>query len=270
MSNLATVTPINQHGQIVKAELENGYTRFAHDILDTIISNEAKLTGVEVRVLLAIARKTYSYHKKSDWITNTQIMEKANLSKGHASNILKSLKKKNVLFQEGKKIGINTTVSEWGVHNLVNYQSSQPSEPEFTAQCTTVHSTVNNSSQPSEPQKKQDTTTKETIQKKGDFSQSEKATKKPKAKSKIPHLELPDYVSRELFESYLEVRVQKKYIMSDQAMKILITKIEDLHTQGQNINGLIESAILGAWKSIYPQDRPTKQFAKGDLMEGVL
>lgn len=130
MSDLAQVIKFERPE--VKADLKNGYTQVAHDIFDTIISNQSKLTACEIRVVLAFARKTYSFHKKSDWVTNTQIMEMANLSKGHASNIIKSLISKNVLFKDGKKTGINSTVSEWGVHNLVNNQSSQPSEPEFT------------------------------------------------------------------------------------------------------------------------------------------
>jgi phage replication O-like protein O len=176
----------------VKADLKKGYTQVAHDIFDTIISNQSKLTAVEIRVVLAFARKTYSFHKKSDWVTNTQIMAMTDLSKGHASNIIKSLLLKNVLFKDGKKTGINSAVSEWGVHktvckssqpselevhNLVN-RSSQPSVPEFTTSCTEVHNLVNKSSQPSEPHKKEtltkEITTKEiiysTLPKNGIFS----------------------------------------------------------------------------------------------------
>jgi phage replication O-like protein O len=184
----------------VKADLKKGYTQVAHDIFDTIISNQSKLTAVEIRVVLAFARKTYSFHKKSDWVTNTQIMAMTDLSKGHASNIIKSLLSKNVLFKDGKKTGINSTVSEWGVHNpvckssqpselvvhnLVNH-GSQPSVPEFTTQCTEVHNAVNKSTQPSEPHKKEtltkEITTKEiiyrTLPKKGIFSLSQ-STKIP-------------------------------------------------------------------------------------------
>ena len=130
MSQTAEI--INFKRQTVKAGLENGYTMFSHDIIDTIIDNQARLTAVEIRVLLAIARKTYSFHKKSDWMTNTQIMEKAKMSKGHVSNTLKSLLSKNVTFKDGKNTGINSTVSDWGVHNPVNNRSSQPSVPKFT------------------------------------------------------------------------------------------------------------------------------------------
>jgi phage replication O-like protein O len=176
MNNLAQVIKFERPE--VKADLKNGYTQVAHDIFDTIISNQSKLTAVEMRVVLAFARKTYSFHKKSDWVTNTQIMDMTNLSKGHASNIIKSLLSKNVLFKEGKKTGINSTVSEWGVHKPVNEssqpsepevhnpvnQSSQPRVPEFTTSCTGVHNPVNKSSQPSETQKKE-TLTKETLTK---------------------------------------------------------------------------------------------------------
>jgi phage replication O-like protein O len=169
----------------VKADLKNGYTQVAHDIFDTIISNQSKLTAVEIRVVLAFARKTYSFHKKSDWVTNTQIMDMTHLSKGHASNIIKSLLSKNVLFKDGKKTGINSTVSEWGVHNPVRKssqpselevhdpvnRSSQPSEPEFTTSCTEVHNLVNKSTQPSEPHKKE-TLTKETSTKETYYNKS--------------------------------------------------------------------------------------------------
>jgi len=247
----------------MKADIDKGYDRLAHGITDALILNKARLSGVEIQVLFAIIAKTYRFQKREDWITNSQIMKMTALGKGHISNTLKSLKDKNVVYKNGHYTGINQYVEEWKVHESVNSKSSQICDPEFTNLCTGVHEFVNESTQICETHKKE-TFTKETFTKESDVDLKNKAPEKPKPKTKtkpkntIPNIELPDYVNRELFETYLNLRVQKKYTMSDQAMKILVGRIKTHNAKGQDVNFLIESAILGGWKSIYP-DSNTKQ-----------
>lgn len=100
-------------GPVVKADTDEGYTRIANTLLESIY--QADLSAKQIRVFLAIVRKTYGFCQKLDWISSTQIAELINYS-GDSTNIrsdIRVLKERNFLVSEGKKIGPNPIVSEW-------------------------------------------------------------------------------------------------------------------------------------------------------------
>lgn len=60
------------------AELDDGYTRIANELLESIAS--ADLTARQLKLMLAYIRKTYGFNKKSDRITDEQIAQITGLS----------------------------------------------------------------------------------------------------------------------------------------------------------------------------------------------
>ena len=64
MSNTAQIVNIQEHRPAVKADIDNGFDRLAHDITDTLALNPAKLSGCEFQVVHALIAKTYRWHKK--------------------------------------------------------------------------------------------------------------------------------------------------------------------------------------------------------------
>jgi phage replication O-like protein O len=97
----------------VKADLDEGYTRLANTLFEALASNPAKLNGREYQVFCAVILKTYRYHKKSDWIAQSQLVEMTGIGKTHISAAIKSLVGKRVLTKTGKTIAINTVISQW-------------------------------------------------------------------------------------------------------------------------------------------------------------
>lgn len=171
MNATATVTNINDHRPIVKADLDKGYDRLAHDITNTLALNPAKLSGCEFQVVFAIIGKTYRYQKKSDWIANSQLCEKTGMSKNHISKTIKSLIYKNIIIKNGRTIGLNNLVSEWGGAQKTIKVNQPVNNEKLTNQCTKVNQSVSvvnqsvNSSTPITPPHKKETITKETITK---------------------------------------------------------------------------------------------------------
>ncbi|WP_272662497.1 replication protein, partial [Providencia sp. PROV111] len=68
MSNVAYADFSNQRQQERPkvANLEDGYTRIANDLLEAAMSSD--LTARQLKVFLAIVRKTYGFSKKLDRI----------------------------------------------------------------------------------------------------------------------------------------------------------------------------------------------------------
>lgn len=93
------------------AQLEDGFTRIANELLDAAMASG--LSETELCVLLAVWRKTYGFSKKMDWISNEQLEEMIAKHHTHCSTAKNLLIKKKVLLQEGRKVGMNTNILQW-------------------------------------------------------------------------------------------------------------------------------------------------------------
>lgn len=96
-------------------QLEDGYIRIANELFDAILS--FKFTYRQIKVLLAVLRKTYGYGKKSDDISASQIGKMCGMPRPHVASTLVELEQLNVLFREPGRYGtitsINKKYSEW-------------------------------------------------------------------------------------------------------------------------------------------------------------
>ncbi|HDU8694712.1 TPA: replication protein [Morganella morganii subsp. morganii] len=97
------------------ADLDNGYSRIAHEILDATMASG--LSETELCIILAVWRKTYGYNKKTDWISNEQFESMIMKHSTHCSTAKNQLINKKVLIQEGRRVGINKNIDEWKTKN---------------------------------------------------------------------------------------------------------------------------------------------------------
>ena len=114
MSNLATVTPIRPSLAAVErqvADIDDGYTRIANELLEAVMA--ADLTARQLKVALAVIRKTYGFGKKLDRITNTQIAAMTGIHHTHVCKAKNEMIAMNIIVSNGHAIGINKVISEW-------------------------------------------------------------------------------------------------------------------------------------------------------------
>ncbi|EAU2360423.1 replication protein [Salmonella enterica subsp. enterica] len=103
------------------ADLDDGYTRLANELLDAVMCSG--LPETELCILMAVWRKTYGYNKKMDWISNEQLEEMIQKHHTHCSTAKNSLIRKKVLIQEGRRVGMNIHISEWQTKNNGFYKT---------------------------------------------------------------------------------------------------------------------------------------------------
>lgn len=117
MSNVAYANFGDNRSPVEKkvAQLEDGYSRLANELLDATMCSG--LPETELCILMAVWRKTYGYNKKTDWISNEQFEEMIDKHYTHCSAAKNNLIRKKVLIQEGRKVGMNTNISEWQTKN---------------------------------------------------------------------------------------------------------------------------------------------------------
>lgn len=98
-------------GKRVKADVEDGYTKLANELLEAICG--LSISSRKLRVLMAIVRKTYGYHKKFDRISSTKIGQLVGCSATNVRTDIAELKRQNLLVQSGEMLGPNPVISEW-------------------------------------------------------------------------------------------------------------------------------------------------------------
>lgn len=114
MSNLATVTPIRPSLAVVEsqvADLDDGYTRISNELLEAVMA--ADLTARQLKVVMAVIRKTYGFGKKFDRVTNTQISAMTGIHHTHVCTAKNEMIAMNIIVTNGLAIGVNKVISDW-------------------------------------------------------------------------------------------------------------------------------------------------------------
>ena len=92
-------------------QVENGHTRIANELMEHLM--RLHLAPNQWQVLLCIIRKTYGFHKKADYITNTQICQETGVRKPNVSRALKALQERNIISRDSKYIGLQKDWEQW-------------------------------------------------------------------------------------------------------------------------------------------------------------
>jgi len=92
-------------------QLEDGYTKIANEIIDALC--KFRMPGECRQVLDCVFRKTYGYHKKEDWIANSQIVEMTGMKKGNASRALSKLITNKIVIKTDNKLRLNKNYKDW-------------------------------------------------------------------------------------------------------------------------------------------------------------
>jgi len=93
-------------------QLENGYTKVANEILEALV--KINLSPYQSRVLWFIIRKTYGWHKKTDWISLSQIAEGTGIAKPNVCRTIKWLTIKNLIIRpDSRHVGFQKDYTKW-------------------------------------------------------------------------------------------------------------------------------------------------------------
>ncbi|MDE4002736.1 replication protein [Glaesserella parasuis] len=111
-----------------KVSVDDGFTAIPNELLKAIL--RSKVFGWKGSYLLATILKTLSWHKESDWFTHSQVCEMMGIepTKYHVNQLSaarKELIKEQVLFEDGKKTGVNLDVFNWEMVNPEKVGSSR-------------------------------------------------------------------------------------------------------------------------------------------------
>jgi phage replication O-like protein O len=122
----------------VKADTDNGFIMLAYSInIELGKFGVYRLNGRERALIDCVLEKTFRWKKKVDWISESQFSEFMGLSPGSAGNINKiknSLIKRKILISVGRKVGLNTILSEWVPAKQANIGKTETSQKQHENQ----------------------------------------------------------------------------------------------------------------------------------------
>ena len=98
-------------------QLANGHTDIAHELVEAFA--QLYLSASESRVLWAVLRKSYGWHKKRDRISFTQFEQLTKMNRRHISDALTSLRNRQIVTRTGNgyklEYGLNKNYEEWNL-----------------------------------------------------------------------------------------------------------------------------------------------------------
>ncbi|EFZ1718741.1 replication protein [Shigella flexneri] len=226
------------------ADIDDGYTRFANELLEAIAS--ADLTARQLKVMLAYVRKTYGFNKKTDRIADEQIAQLTGLSRQNVNKAKKELISMNCLFMDGNKIGVNSEVSAWQFSKCLQVSN-------FVSKLETKNvsklETLNVSKL--ETHKRHSLKTKENINK------PPISPKKVSQKFDPLETELPDWLSAETWLSWVTYRKEiGKSIKSKQSVTQAINVLSRSLEKGYTPEEIINQSIASGWQGIFEPKTP--------------
>ncbi|EHW2955126.1 TPA: replication protein [Escherichia coli] len=234
--------PVEQERRV--ADIDDGYTRFANELLEAIAS--ADLTARQLKVMLAYVRKTYGFNKKTDRIADEQIAQLTGLSRQNVNKAKKELISMNCLFMDGNQIGVNIEVSAWQFSKCLQVSN-------FVSKLETKNvsklETLNVSKL--ETHKRHSLKTKENINK------PPISPKKVSQKFDPLETELPDWLSAETWLSWVTYRKEiGKSIKSKQSVTQAINVLSRSLGKGYTPEEIINQSIASGWQGIFEPKTP--------------
>lgn len=221
---------------------ENGYTEIANEILEHLAL--LHLSANQWQVVLCIIRKTYGFHKKVDYIANSQLCEATGLCKAVVSRALHYLEANNIISRRGKTIGIQKDWEHWqelAEQSTLKLKLAEQSiikkfaipstllaeqSTELAGQSTKVSSCA-------VAQKIKETITKDTIQKKDYISP------------------LPAWIDKDAWKAYMDMRRKQNKAPTEWGKHLLILELERLKADGQDVLEVLNQSTMRCYAGVF-------------------
>ncbi|MCK9518446.1 MAG: replication protein [Dehalococcoidia bacterium] len=233
---------------------EDGYTAIANEIMEALCRH--RIPGEDRQVLDVIFRKTYGFNKIEDYISLSQFVEMTGMEKPNIIRSLKSLLSKKIIIIQmdngfRKVYRINKDFDKW---------ERYPNRSLLSKMIIGVIKNDNPALSKMIPTK--DNVTKDTI---------------TKTKAQAPVL--PEWIPKQTFEEYLEMRRKMRKPLMERSYSRFFSHLKRLcGTSRATPEQILDQSIINGWQGIFELktggangDRPAGRRMGGDrLPAGII
>lgn len=209
-------------------QTEDGHTKIANDIMDALC--RTRIPGEERQVLDAILRKTYGWNKCEDAIALSQFVEMTGLKKPNVIRAIRGLLSKAIITVI-KSDNANGKVYKFNK----DFESWEPLSKPITLSKPIISVIESDNPSLSKAIPTKDTTTKDTI-----------------TKAKAREFILPEWIKKETWDAYREMRQRKRAPLTDRASVLIIRELEKLKAKGHEPEDVLDQSIMKSWAGVFP------------------
>ena len=205
---------------------EDGHVDIANEIVEALM--KVQINGYESRVLWAIFRKTYGWHKKEDWITNSQIAEMTGIAESHVSRTVKMLIDRNLVTKNGKKLSFQKDYEKWKELPKLVSLKKLPDLDKKLPDLVQENTKIGKKKLPDlvDTKETKRNYTKETIQKKGDIFQK-------------------------AWKGFKTMRNKIKKPMTKRAEELILMSLNKLSSDINKQVAILNQSIKYCWQDVY-------------------
>lgn len=245
VNNISPIRPDLKAVESRVADLDDGYTRIANELLEAIAG--ADLTARQIKLMLAYVRKTYGFNKKVDRIADEQVAQITGLSRQNVNKAKKELLSMNCLFMDGNRIGVNKEVSAWQFSKCL-----QVSNFVSKSETLSVSNLETNEVSSLETHKRHTLkTNKDTI-----------TPIVPKSKNQAfepTEIDTPDWLNRDAWLEWVQYRRQsKKPIKTEITVTKAFNLLKECFDEGYDPAEVINTSIANGYQGLFKPKYPTR------------
>lgn len=215
-------------------QVEDGYTRIANELLEAVTNSQTcPITLRQLRVVLAVIRKTYRFNKKTDRISDGQLAAETGLSRQNVNAAKRELLAMGVLFLDGHKIGVNKHHQEWDF-------SAKPAKDNLRQTRDSVSKPETKSVSKSGSHKRQKDTLSTDVER-----------EVPKSRQRLNVSEFADQVDIDTLRAFAEHRRAMRSPLTQHALALTVkAAVKAAGELGITAEQAIDEAITSGWKTV--------------------
>jgi phage replication O-like protein O len=214
-------------------QVEDGYTRIANELFEAVTNAQTcPVTLRQMRVVLAVIRKTYGFNKKADRISDGQLAAETGLSRQNVNKAKRELIAMHVLYLDGHKLGVNKHCEQWDF-------SAKPEKDNLRQTRDSVSKPETKSVSKSGSHKRQ----KDTL--------STDVDREAPKKQRLNVSEFQDQVAIETLHAFAEHRRALRSPLTQHALGLTVkAAIKASEELGITAEQAIDEAITAGWKTV--------------------
>ena len=234
----------------------DAHLRVAHSINEAIMMRD--FSKRQRKILDLILRLSWGCNKKYAKIPRQKDFEIVGIGEGHIKVELIWLAQSRIITIDGDKFSFNKDFDQWQVSRV------RPFTPDKLTELVSLnlnghYPELTETVSPNLPKQE------ETTYQKGKLSTPELVLPKERLKKVLKKdiYIVPEWIDKDTWEAFLEMRKKKKAIPTERAKQLLVQELEKLRTEGHDPMEVLNQSIMRNYTGVFPvkggQDGTHKQ-----------
>jgi hypothetical protein len=225
----------------------DAHIRIAHSITEAIMTRD--FSKRQRKILDLILRLSWGCGKKTATIPHQKDFQYVGVQEGHIKKELEWLIDSKIITREGNSYSFVKDFELWQISR------NKPYQPEKVTELVSMNLKELTKTVSENLLKGEDSTYQ-----KMKFLTSDLASVKESIKESVKEniYTLPDWINKETWAAFLQMRKKIKKEPTEKAIDLIIRALEKIKDGGDDPNQVLEKSIINNWRDVFPLNRQPK------------